>query len=97
MVTVVTGIMLAALIYGACDIHDTKPFPVDPESLITMCSPLLMLSAGILLVTLPVFGLLRFLSKLLTLPGISLSAPLYSELPSPVLFSSLQNTLSLRI
>ncbi|HVJ08526.1 MAG TPA: hypothetical protein VM554_09085 [Acidisarcina sp.] len=42
-------VMVGALIYEAFDIHDPKPFPIDPEFLLMMCSGLLALCLGTML------------------------------------------------
>lgn len=56
------GIMLFALIYGLFDVHDTKPFPVDPESAILIASALLTLSFRVLLIQFPLIGSLMLLA-----------------------------------
>lgn len=65
VVGAVVGIMLFALIYGVFDFHDTKPFPIDPESAILIASALLTLSFRVLLIQLPLTATLMLLAWLL--------------------------------
>lgn len=59
--------MLTAFVYNVFDIHDTKPFPIDPESLLLLCSPLLMLAFTVLL-RVPLTAVLVFLLSPRLLP-----------------------------
>ena len=62
VVGAVVGIMLFAFIYGVFDIHDTKPFPVDPESAVLIASALLALSFRVLLIQIPLIGSLMLIA-----------------------------------
>ena len=90
------GIMLVAFIYGVFDIHDTKPFPVDPESAILIASALLTLSFRVLLIQLPLIGPLMLLGGLVC-PLFAREHPsLERPKPEPVISPPLVAT-SLRI
>lgn len=56
-VAAILMVMVGAMVYQAFDIHDTKPFPIDPESLIYMVSTILVLCLGTVVLTV---GLLNF-------------------------------------
>lgn len=65
-VVIIIAVIVGASIYESFDIHDTKPFPIDPEFLLMMLSSLLTMCLSILLLTLPlsklfllIFGFLR--------------------------------------
>jgi hypothetical protein len=46
-IALIISVMVGALIYEAFDIHDTKPFPIDPEFLLLMLGSMLVLCVGI--------------------------------------------------
>ncbi len=46
-VAVLVFLMVGALIYEACDIHDPKPFFTDPECLLLLLSSMLIFCVGI--------------------------------------------------
>jgi hypothetical protein len=56
-VVAILAVIVGALIYEAFDIHDTKPFPIDPEFLLMMLSSSLTVCLSILLLTRPLFKL----------------------------------------
>jgi hypothetical protein len=65
VVCAILMVMVGAMVYEAFDIHDPKPFPVDPEFLMYTLGAVLMLCLGTAVLTV---GLLRFyfsLSELL--------------------------------
>jgi hypothetical protein len=49
-------IWMGALVYETFDIHDPKPFPIDPEFLVMTCSVMLALCLGTVL-AIRLFGL----------------------------------------
>lgn len=49
-------VMVGALVYEAFDIHDTKPFPIDPEFLLMMFSGLLALCLSTVLLAIRLLG-----------------------------------------
>lgn len=64
VVAAILMIMVGAMVYEAFDIHDPKPFPIDPEFLLYMFSALLVLCLGTAVLTV---GLLNFYLSLLEL------------------------------
>ena len=65
VVCAILMVMVGAMVYEAFDIHDTKPFPIDPEFLVYMLGAVLVLCLGTAVLTV---GLLSFyfpLSELL--------------------------------
>ena len=70
---VLIAVMMGALIYEAFDIHDTKPFPVDPEILLMMLSSMLIFCVGIAALVRRLFSLDLSLSELLPLGLLGLS------------------------
>ena len=78
--------MLFAAIYGVFDVHDTKPFPVDPESAILFASALLTLSFRVLLISIPLLASLLFLAAWLC-PLFALETPSLEQ-PKPEPFIS---------
>lgn len=56
-VAAIIAVIVSALVYEAFDIHDTKPFPIDPEFLLMMLSSSLTVCLSILLMTRPLFKL----------------------------------------
>ncbi|MHB8389331.1 MAG: hypothetical protein ACYDBH_07085 [Acidobacteriaceae bacterium] len=73
IVTVMISVMVGALIYEAFDIHDTKPFWIDPEFLLMMLSSMLILCFGIAALVRRLFSLDLSLSDLLPLGLLGLS------------------------
>jgi hypothetical protein len=66
-------VMVGALIYEFFDIHDTKPFPIDPEFLLMMLSSTLIFCVGIPALIRRLFSLDLSLSRLLPLGLLGLS------------------------
>lgn len=56
-VVAIIAVIVSASIYEAFDIHDPKPFPIDPEFLLMMLSSSLTVCLSVLLLTLPLFKL----------------------------------------
>jgi hypothetical protein len=56
-VVAIVAIIVCASIYETFDIHDTKPFPIDPEFLLMMLSSALTVCLSILLLSRPLFKL----------------------------------------
>lgn len=61
-------VMAGALIYEAFDIHDPKPFLIDPEFLLMMLSSVLILCVGITVLICGVYSFCLDLAELLP-PG----------------------------
>jgi len=57
VVCAILMVMVGAMVYEAFDIHDTKPFPIDPEFLVYMLGAVLVLCLGTAVLTI---GLLSF-------------------------------------
>ncbi len=72
-VAVMISVMVGALIYEAFDIHDTKPFAIDPEFLLMMLTSMLILCFGIAALVRRLFSLNLSLSELLPLGLLGLS------------------------
>jgi len=66
-------VMAAALIYGAFDIHDWKPYLIDPEFLLMMLSSTLLFCIGIPALSHCLFSLCLSLSELLPIEFLGLS------------------------
>jgi len=66
-------IWMGALVYETFDIHDPKPFPIDPEFLVMTCSALLALCLSTVL-AIRLFGLCLLFLELLS-QGLSELAP----------------------
>ena len=92
----VVSIMLFALVYGLFDIHDTKPFPIDPESAIFIASALLVLSLRVLLIRVPLPSPLAVLVAWLCASGEPCCFSRCESAPDPFLSPPL-TLLSLRI
>ena len=60
-------VMAAALIYGAFDIHDWKPYLIDPEFLLMMLSSTLIFCVGISALIRCLLTFCLYLSELLPL------------------------------
>lgn len=75
-VAVFVFVMVGALIYEAFDIHDPKPFFIDPEFLLLMLSSMLIFCVGIVTFIPRLFSFCLSLSELLPLGifGLSLSS-----------------------
>lgn len=97
-VVIIVAVIVGASIYEAFDIHDTKPFPIDPEFLLIMLSCLLTLCLSTLFLTLPLRKL--FLTMVVFLPRpLQRAAFSWSNAfeDAPVLFSPPLCPISLRI
>lgn len=70
VVAAIVIVMAGAMVYEAFDIHDTKPFPIDPEFLVYMVSAILVLCLGTVVLTV---GLLNFYLSVLGLVPYKLS------------------------
>jgi len=68
-------IWMGALVYETFDIHDPKPFPIDPEFLVMTCSVMLALCLGTVL-AMRLFGFGLLFSESLSL-GLSEVAPVF--------------------
>jgi hypothetical protein len=61
----IIAVMVGALVYEAFDIHDPKPFPIDPEFLVMMCSGLLALCLTTVVLAIRLLGFYFLFSELL--------------------------------
>ena len=66
-------VMAGALIYEAFDIHDSKPFFIDPEFLLMMLSSTLIFCVGIAALIRRLFSFCLSLSELLPFEFLGLS------------------------
>ena len=66
-VTAFVFMMAGALIYEVFDIHDPKPFFIDPEFLLMMLSSMLIFCVGIAALIRRLYSFCLFLSELLPL------------------------------
>jgi hypothetical protein len=57
VVCAIVMVMVGAMVYEAFDIHDPKPFPIDPEFLVYSLGAVLVLCLGTVVLSV---GLLRF-------------------------------------
>lgn len=64
VVAAILMFMVGAMVYEVFDIHDPKPFPIDPEFLVYMFSTILVLCFGTVVLTV---ALLNFYLSLLEL------------------------------
>jgi hypothetical protein len=99
VVCAIVMVMLGAMVYEAFDIHDPKPFPIDPEFLVYMLGAVLVLCLGTAVLTV---GLLRFYFSELLVSGILKlargSSRLYRAFEvERLLFSPPLSVISLRI
>ena len=95
VVLAIFSMMMGAAIYEIFDIHDPKPFPIDPEFLIMNLGFFLALCLSVVLLTLPslkraltsvlglLFGQIRFTLK--SLWAFERSIKIFSPPQSPVL------------
>jgi hypothetical protein len=97
-VIVVIAVMVGAPLYEIFDIHDTRPFPIDPEFLLTTVGSLLAVCLSVVLLALPCFVLALVLAYVL---AFQLSLTAFSRRSGfqddRLLFSPPRNILSLRI
>ncbi len=99
--TVIILVMAGALIYEAFDIHDPKPFPIDPEMLLYMFGSMMVLCVGTVALIVPLLNLNLSFSgmlplSLLGLPHISMQRRQPFEVER-LLFSPPLSVTSLRI
>jgi hypothetical protein len=73
VVAVMISVMVGALIYEAFDIHDTKPFGIDPEFPLMMLSSMLIFCVGIAVLIRRLFSFCLVLSEMLPLGLLGLS------------------------
>lgn len=73
VVVAILMVMVGAMVYEVFDIHDPKPFPIDPEFLVYMFSTILVLCLGTVVLTV---GLLNFYLSLLELLQFRLLNPM---------------------
>ena len=91
-------VMVGAMVYEAFDIHDTKPFPIDPEFLVYTFGALLVLCLGTVVLTVSLFSFYFSLSKLLVAQLARGSSHRYQAFEvEHLLFSPPLRTISLRI
>jgi hypothetical protein len=96
-VVTIIAVIVTASIYEAFDVHDTKPFPIDPEFLFMMLSSLFAMCLGVLL-TLPLSRLILSIVDFLHQPWKSSSFSSPNALhDARLLFSLPLNSISLRI
>jgi hypothetical protein len=62
----VVMVMAGALVYEVFDIHDPKPFPIDPEFLLMMFSGLLVISLSTVVLAVNLLGFYFLFSELLS-------------------------------
>jgi hypothetical protein len=60
----IIAVIIGALVYEAFDIHDPKPFPIDPEFLLMMFSGLLTLCLSTVLLAIRLLGIYFLCSEL---------------------------------
>jgi hypothetical protein len=65
VVCAILMIMVGAMVYEAFDIHDPKPFPIDPEFLVYTFGAVLVLCLGTVVLTVGLLSFYFSLSKLL--------------------------------
>ncbi len=65
VVCAILMVMVGAMVYEAFDIHDTKPFPIDPEFLVYMLGAVLVLCLGTAVLTVGLLSFYFSLSELL--------------------------------
>jgi hypothetical protein len=94
-------VMAGAFIYGAFDVHDCKPFLIDPEFLLMMLSSTLLFCVGIAALIRCLVSLCLCLSELLSLEFLGLSHRSIFRYetfePEQLLFSPPLSVTSLRI
>lgn len=73
IVALMISVMVGALIYEVFDIHDVKPFWVDPEFLLMMLCSMLIFCVGVPALIRRLFSLALSLSRLLPLGLLGLS------------------------
>lgn len=73
-------VMVGALIYEVFDIHDVKPFWIDPEFLLMMLCSMLIFCVGIAVLIRRLFSLCLALSELLPLGTLGLSHGTWRQL-----------------
>jgi hypothetical protein len=61
----IIAVMVGALVYEAFDIHDPKPFPIDPEFLLMMFSALLALCLSTVVLAIRLLGFYFLFSEVL--------------------------------
>jgi hypothetical protein len=93
-------IWMGALVYETFDIHDPKPFPIDPEFLVMTCSIMLALCLGTVL-AIRLFGLCLLFWESLSRDLSELAPVLWRRFQTfeveRLLFSPPLSTISLRI
>src|SRR5258708_11814137 len=101
VVCAIVMVMLGAMVYEAFDIHDPKPFPIDPEFLVYMLGAVLVLCLGTAVLTVGLLSFYFSLSDLLVyglLTLVSGSSRRYQTFEvERLLFSPPLSVISLRI
>lgn len=73
-VAAILSVMVGTLIHQAFDIHDTTPFPIDPEAPTFMLGSLLIFCVGIVALTAHLLSFSLALSELLSLERLDISS-----------------------
>ncbi len=101
VVAAILMVMVGAMVYEVFDIHDPKPFLIDPEFLLYMFSALLVLCLGTVALTVSLLDLCLLLSELLRYRPSKLVAALRHQYEAfeveHILFSPPLSTATLRI
>jgi hypothetical protein len=94
-------VMAGALIYEGFDVHDPKPFLIDPEFLVYMLGAVLVLCLGTVLLTVGLLNFYLLLSELLPFRLSNLAPSLWHQYEAfeveHILFSPPLEAISLRI
>lgn len=94
-------VMVGAAVYEAFDIHDPKPFPIDPEFLVMMCSGLLALCLTTVVLAVRLLGFYLLASEVLPNALLDFTRSSWrrdqASDAARLLFSPLLSTTSLRI
>lgn len=97
----VVMVIAGALVYEAFDIHDPKPFPIDPEFLLMMFSGLVMVCLSTAVLAVNLLGFYLLLSELLSRGLLDLTRGLWHRYQvfdaERLLFSPPLSATSLRI
>jgi hypothetical protein len=101
VVCAILMVMVGAMVYEDFDIHDPKPFPIDPEFLVYMLGAVLVLCLGTAVLTVGLLSFYFSLSALLINGLLELASGLSRRYQAfevdRLLFSPPLSTISLRI
>lgn len=101
VVAAILMVMVGAMVYEAFDIHDPRPFPIDPEFLVYMVSAVLVLCLGTVVLTVSLLNFYLSLSELLPLKLLNLTPGLRHQYEAfeveHILFSPPLSATTLRI